>query len=147
MQTRNQVRVKALGLIRNGDRLFVAEGYHPDLQKHYYRALGGSIEFGETSLDALQREFQEEIQAELANIQYLGCIENLFTYAGQPCHELIQLYQCDFADPQFYQLDQLTFMEDPRDGINEPIIARWIECDRFKTGDLWLVPEACLEFL
>ncbi len=147
MQTRNQIRVKALGWIRDGDRLLVAEGYQPDRQKHYYRALGGSIEFGETSLEALKREFQEEIQAELKNIQYLGCIENLFTYSGQPCHELIQFYQCDFADPRFYQLAQVKFMDDSEDGTNQPVTAYWIECDRFQTGELWLVPEACLKFL
>lgn len=147
MQTRNRIQVKALGLIRDGDRLFVAEGYHPDLQKHYYRALGGSIEFGETSLDALKREFQEEIQADLTNIQYLGCIENLFTYSGQPCHELIQFYQCDFADPRFYQLDQITFMDGSKDETNQPVTAYWIAYERFKVGDLWLVPDACLKFL
>jgi NADH pyrophosphatase NudC (nudix superfamily) len=147
MQTSNRIWVKALGLIRDSDRLLVGEGYQPDLQKHYYRALGGSIEFGETSLSALQREFQEEIQAELTNIQYLGCIENLFTYLGQPCHELIQFYQCDFADPRFYQLEQITFMESATDETNQPVTAYWIECDLFRSGNLWLVPDGCLKFL
>jgi len=41
--------------------------------------MGGGVDFGETSRDALQREFQEEIQAELTNIRHLGCLENLFT--------------------------------------------------------------------
>jgi 8-oxo-dGTP pyrophosphatase MutT (NUDIX family) len=147
MQPRNQIRVKVLGLIRNGDRILVSKDYQPDVQKHYYRALGGSIEFGETSREALQREFQEELQAELINLQYLGCVENLFTYAGQRCHELIQFYQCDFVDRRFYQLEQVPFVDGASHETNQPGIAYWIECDRFKSGELWLVPEACLKFL
>ena len=60
-----QVRALVLGLIRSGDRLLVGEGYDSVKQSFFYRCLGGGVEFGETSLDALKREFQEEIQAEL----------------------------------------------------------------------------------
>ena len=70
------IRAVALGLIFQGDRVFIYEGYDPFKQRMFHRALGGGIEFGETSLEALQREFQEEIQAELTNIKYLACLEN-----------------------------------------------------------------------
>ncbi|MBF2027700.1 MAG: NUDIX domain-containing protein [Oscillatoriales cyanobacterium C42_A2020_001] len=143
MQTQNRIRVVALGLILDGDRVFVYSDYEPIKQRHFYRALGGGVEFGESSLEALQREFQEEIQAELTNIEYLGCIENRFTHLNQPKHEIIQLYRCDFADSKFYQLQEVTFF----DGNNKAISAQWVECDRFKSGELWLVPEACLQFL
>lgn len=146
----NQIRVLALGLIQDrqaaaaekGDRIFVSEGYDPVKQKTFYRALGGGVDFGETSLAALQREFQEEIQAELANIRYLGCLENLFVFDGQPGHELIQLYKCDFADPKFYELDELIFVEGDRRKK-----ALWVESDRFKSGELTLVPEQFFDYL
>jgi 8-oxo-dGTP pyrophosphatase MutT (NUDIX family) len=137
------IRAVALGLVFRGDRVFVYEGYDPNKQQMFYRALGGGVEFGETSLEALQREFQEEIQAELINIQYLGCIENIFTYGGTSYHEIVQLYRADFVDTKFYQLDELVFA----DGSAENIIARWIERDRFLSGELRLVPEACLNYL
>ncbi|NJP11733.1 MAG: NUDIX hydrolase [Leptolyngbyaceae cyanobacterium RU_5_1] len=143
MQQSNRIRVIALGLIQDGDRLFVHGGYDSHKQSNFYRALGGGVEFGETSLEALQREFQEEVQAELTNIQYLGCIENVFTYNGKPGHELIQLYRCDFADPKFYQLEQVTYFN----GGGEPIVAQWIERDRIKSGALRLVPEECVKYL
>jgi NADH pyrophosphatase NudC (nudix superfamily) len=73
MTQSHQIRLLALGLIRNGDRTFLAQGYDPVKQQTFYRALGGGVDFGETSYDALTREFQEELQAELTNIQYLGC--------------------------------------------------------------------------
>ncbi|MBW4488058.1 MAG: NUDIX hydrolase [Trichocoleus desertorum ATA4-8-CV12] len=146
----NQIRVLALGLIQDrqaaaaekGDRIFVSEGYDPVKQKTFYRALGGGVDFGETSLIALQREFQEEIQAELANIRYLGCLENLFVFDGRSGHELIQLYKCDFADPKFYELDELIFVEGDRQKK-----ALWVESDRFKSGELTLVPEQFFDYL
>ncbi len=107
----NRIRAVVLGLVRDRNRLFVSEGYDSIKQQFYYRALGGGIEFGETSLDALKREFKEEIQAELTNIQYLGCIENLFTFEGKPGHEIIQLYQCGFADRTFYDRNEITVYE------------------------------------
>jgi 8-oxo-dGTP pyrophosphatase MutT (NUDIX family) len=146
----NQIRVLALGLIQDrqaaaaekGDRIFVSEGYDPVKQKTFYRALGGGVDFGETSVTALQREFQEEIQAELANIRYLGCLENLFVFDGRAGHELIQLYKCDFAEPKFYEVDELIFVEGERQKK-----ALWVESDRFKSGELTLVPEQFFDYL
>lgn len=141
MHKPGEIRVLALGLIRDGDRLFISEGYDPIKQQTFYRAMGGGVDFGETSRNALEREFQEEIQAELSNIHYLGCLENLFTYNGQPGHEIIQLYQCDFADPKFYQVERIVFNEGKRKKT-----ALWVDLDRFKSGELTLVPEQFLTY-
>ncbi len=142
MHKQGEIRVLALGLIRDGERIFISEGYDPVKQQTFYRALGGGVDFGETSRDALQREFQEEIQAELTNIRYLGCMENLFMFNGQPGHEILQIYQCDFVDPKFYQLQQLVFSEGERKKT-----ALWVEINRFKSGELVLVPQQFLDYL
>jgi len=143
MNKPGEIRLLALGLIRDGNRIFVSEGYDPVKQETFYRALGGGVDFGETSHAALQREFQEEIQADLTNIRYLGCIENLFTFNGRQGHEIIQLYQCDFADPKFYQLESLIFSESETHKHK----ALWIDIARFKSGDFRLVPDVFFEYL
>ncbi|YAF97880.1 MAG: NUDIX hydrolase [Nodularia sp. CChRGM 3473] len=143
MSKLGQIRVLALGLIRDGERIFVSEGYDPVKQEIFYRALGGGVDFGETSQVALEREFQEEIQADLTNIRYLGCIESIFTCNGKQGHEIIQLYQCDFADTQFYQLDSLIFSESEHHKHR----ALWIDIARFKSGELRLVPEDFFKYL
>ncbi len=143
MTKHGEIRVIVLGLVQNGNRIFVSEGYDPVKQSTFYRALGGGVDFGETSLAALKREFQEEIQAELTNIRYLGCIENLFTFNARKGHEIIQLYQCDFTDPKFYQLESLVFYESEHHKHR----AIWIDIDRFKSGELILVPEEFFNYL
>lgn len=142
MHKSGEIRVLALGLIKDGDRTFISEGYDPVKQQTFYRAMGGGVDFGETSRDALQREFQEEIQAELTNIRYLGCLENLFTFNGKQGHEILQIYQCDFVDHKFYQLEQLIFNEGQRQKK-----ALWVDIKRFNSGELKLVPGEFLEYL
>jgi 8-oxo-dGTP pyrophosphatase MutT (NUDIX family) len=142
MHKPGEIRVLALGIVRQGDRVFISEGYDPAKQQTFYRALGGGVEFGESSLEALQREFQEELQAEIGNIKYLDCQENLFTFNGQPGHEILFIYECDFVDPKFYQIEEITFMEK-----NRKKRALWVDGDRFKSGELRLVPEQFFEYL
>jgi 8-oxo-dGTP pyrophosphatase MutT (NUDIX family) len=136
------IRVLALGLIRDRDRLFISQGYDEIKKQTFYRALGGGVDFGEPSEVALVREFQEELQAEIANIQYLGCLENLFSFNGKPGHEIIQLYSCDFSDRHFYNLEQMEFLEGERRKL-----ALWVETKRFLTGELVLYPQGMERFL
>jgi 8-oxo-dGTP pyrophosphatase MutT (NUDIX family) len=142
MHKSGEIRVLALGVIRDGDRIFISEGYDPVKEQTFYRVMGGGVDFGETSLEALNREFQEEIQAELENIRYLGCLENIFTFNGEPRHEIIQLYECDFVDQKFYQLESLIFAEGERKKK-----ALWVEINRFNNGELKLVPENFFDYL
>ncbi|MCT7978781.1 NUDIX hydrolase [Laspinema olomoucense] len=142
MSKKNKIRVITLGLIKDRNRLFVSEGYDSVKQQSFYRPLGGGIEFGETSLEALKREFQEEVNADLANIHYLGCVENIFIYNGKPGHEIIQLYRCDFSDRKFYELESLYFFEGKRE-----VKALWVEIDQLISGELVLVPTKLLDFI
>lgn len=142
MSKKTKIRVITLGLIQDKNRLFVSEGYDSVKHKSFYRPLGGGLDFGETSLDALKREFQEEVNADLTNIYYLGCLENIFIYNGKPRHEIIQLYRCDFSDSKFYELDSIPFFEGNREGI-----AIWVDIDRLTSGELVLVPPQLLDFI
>ncbi|MFB2937699.1 NUDIX hydrolase [Aerosakkonemataceae cyanobacterium BLCC-F154] len=143
MLREGEIRVIALGIIRDeSDRIFLAQGFDPEKQEIFYRALGGGVEFGETSCEALKREFYEEIQAELTNIKYLDCLESLFTFNGKQGHEILFVYECDFVDPKFYQLESINFNEKKRQKT-----ALWVEIEKFRSGKLKLVPEGFLTYL
>jgi len=143
MHNPNEIRFLVLGLIKDdSDRVFLSEGYDSTKQEYFYRALGGGIEFGESSLEALKREFKEELDAEVTNIQYLTCLESIFSFNGQPGHEVIQLYQCDFADSKFYEVEALTFKEGERKKV-----ARWVDLKKCRSGELKVVPETMSQYL
>lgn len=143
MHNPHEIRFLVLGLIKdNNHRVFLSQGYDASQQAYFYRALGGGIEFGETSLDALKREFKEELDASLTNIQYLTCLESIFSFNGQPGHEVIQLYQCDFTNPDFYTTEQVHFNEGKRQKV-----ARWVDIEKCRSGELNVVPEQVRQYL
>ncbi|MGB3299019.1 MAG: NUDIX domain-containing protein [Phormidesmis sp.] len=146
-----RIRPIALGLIEYADHVFVSRGQDPQTKALYCRFLGGGIEFGETSQNALMREFKEEIQAKLTDIEYITCLDNIFTFNGKPKHELIQLFRVRFVDDSFYQLDQ-AFPLVEGDGAASPAENRttqavWLPIQQVLTGEARLVPESCLKFL
>lgn len=137
------IRPIALGLIEHEGHIFVSDGEDPKTRQSFYRFLGGGIDFGETSQAALSREFQEEIQAELTDIDYITCLDNIFTLNGKPKHELIQLFRARFVDAAFYQLSE-TFPLVEGDLVTQ---AYWLDTQRVLTGECRLVPESCFKFL
>lgn len=55
------IRVITICITRRDYKNLAFEGYGHIRDQVFYRPLGGGIKFGEPSLDAVQREFREEI--------------------------------------------------------------------------------------
>lgn len=117
-----KIRPLAICVFSHNGRILVAEGYDPLKQQLFYRPLGGAIEFGEHSREALIRELREEIQAEITNLRYLGTLENIFVFNGQRGHEIVQVYDGDFLDPTFYTQERFAGYEVE---IDEPFQIVW----------------------
>ncbi len=137
------IRVVAIGIFIHDGRILVFEGRDPHDGRVFYRPLGGGIEFGERGRDALTRELREELGAEIADVSYLGIIENLFTYDGQPHHEIVLVYRARFTDPRMYDAPSSICYE--HDGT--PFLSLWKPLDEFRTGGPPLYPAGLLEFL
>ncbi len=137
-----RIRTIAIGVFRQGDRIFVMEGCDPLKKQTFYRPLGGSIEFSERAQDALKRELMEEAGAEITNIRYLGTVENIFTYNGEIGHEIVLVYEAEFADRVFYEHEWLDCHEDD----DTPFKAVWKSLDEFgEAGPLY--PDGLIDLL
>jgi 8-oxo-dGTP pyrophosphatase MutT (NUDIX family) len=106
--------------------------------------LGGGIEFGEDSRAALVREIEEELKAEVENIQLLGVLENLFVFEGQPGHEIVFVYDAEFVDKTLYQQETIQAYEH---GNNSHFIAQWQSLKQLTQNKIRLVPEGLMPFL
>ena len=137
------VRPIALCVVRHDEKLLVFEGYDTAKKDHFYRPLGGTIEFGEPSAIAAAREMAEELNTEVRNIRWLGVLENIFTVHGQTGHEIVMLYEADFVDEDMYRRSPIWGQED--DG--SPIKAVWKPMADFRAGRGRLVPEGLLAIL
>jgi ADP-ribose pyrophosphatase YjhB (NUDIX family) len=137
----DQIRVLALGIIWRGDELLLMEGYDSTKRQTFYRPLGGGVEFGERASDALIREFNEELDADLVNIRYRGTLENIFTFDDQPGHEIVLLFEAGFADTALYARGDLVAIE--ADERIPTVWKRLAEC----TDETPLYPEGLCDLL
>lgn len=138
-----RIRATALGIFWNGERIFVAELRDPVKGETFYRPLGGGIEFGERGCDTLVREMREETDLEVINVRYLGTVENIFTYLGEQGHEIVMLYEGEFADPSVYNKEVLEC----REANDESFIAVWKRLDDFGKGAPPLYPIDLMDLL
>ncbi|QLQ16795.1 MAG: NUDIX domain-containing protein [Micropruina sp.] len=95
-------KVKAYCVLLNAERThhLVWRGYDPAKAQEFHRLLGGHVEFGEYSRDAVVREIEEELGVHLADPELLGLVENVFDYDNKPGHEVIFVYVADVPDPR-----------------------------------------------
>ncbi|MGB8984544.1 MAG: NUDIX hydrolase [Anaerolineales bacterium] len=141
----NRIRPIAICLFRNNDRILVMECYDPLKNEHFYRPLGGGIEFGESSRETICRELMEELNLEVDrdSLRYLAALENIFTFNGVPGHEIVLVYDGALKDPRAYEQAVLSGKE----ASGENIRAMWKDLHAFGEGKCILYPTGLLEML
>jgi ADP-ribose pyrophosphatase YjhB (NUDIX family) len=117
------VRVKAICVFRDGVRILAIDGSDPVTGERFWVPVGGRVELGETSREALIREMSEELSAELRDIKLLGVLENIFTFRGEQGHEITFVYDARFVDESVYEQSEIV----GREGDIQLFTARWIE--------------------
>lgn len=65
---------------------------HKNKKDPFWTLIGGRIQLGEDSGQAVEREFEEELGIPVRAKQLLCSVENFFTYKGRPYHEYSFIY-------------------------------------------------------
>ncbi len=76
----NKIRPNVLVIIEKNNKLLAQKGTDTITGEVFYRLLGGGIEFGESSHEALKREIVEELGAHILSEELLCVTENIFDY-------------------------------------------------------------------
>jgi ADP-ribose pyrophosphatase YjhB (NUDIX family) len=137
-------RAIVLGVVEHQGRILleVIDGKHEKGTGTYYRPPGGGIEHGELSQEALIREFQEELRAEVVNPRFLGVLENVFRVEESVGHEVAFLYTVDFADLSLYEREMLPLIEG-----DVHADAVWVSLDEIWNGEKLLYPRGLDDLL
>lgn len=137
-----RIRPIALCVFQHEGRILVYEGHDSVTRTHFFRPLGGGIEPGETSRNAVAREIAEELHLQGNDFKLLGVLENIFTLDGEPKHEIAFVYDGRFADESVYTRAELHGIE----ANGTPLLATWRSLASFDDGQR-LVPEGLRELL
>lgn len=129
------IRATVLGALRHPDtdEYLVQNVPTPAEPGTARRFVGGGIEFGETSDEALEREFREELGVAVEAGPVLGTVENLYRWDGEAGHDLAVVREARFADASLYDRETFRGVED--DGVFE------YEADWRSFGDLLESPQ------
>jgi 8-oxo-dGTP pyrophosphatase MutT (NUDIX family) len=118
-------RVVALAWIRRPgtNEILVSNSRDELIGVRFQRLFGGGVEFGERGEEALRRELREELGVALGGARLAGVVENLFVFEGFPGHEVMLVYETEFADASLYEKDIFQGIEE------EPKIGVWRDLD------------------
>lgn len=111
----NYIRPISLAVLRRpGDKaLLLDAGYDSKKHSSFYRPLGGGIDFGERSEEALIREFMEEIGKEIEVVKPICVDENIFVYNGEQGHQIMFVHECKFVNEADYSIEKIQGVEKP----------------------------------
>ena len=132
-------------LFRHGNRILVSEAHDSTKNDRYCRPIGGGVEFGEHSRDAMLREILEELGTDdVENLKLVGVLESIFRYEGGQGHEVVFVYDAAFRDKRMYEKGEIEGYES---GIDARFIAYWRSPKELEQMQIRLVPEGLVELL
>ena len=137
-----RIRPLAICLLRRNGSILVNEAHDHVKNQRFCRPIGGGIEFGESGAEAVTREIHEELNANVSNLQFVGTLENIFTYNGSLGHEIVLIYDGQFSDSSLYQRDFIRGVE----SNGQSFQAHWRGVESF-CSELPLYPNGLLELL
>ena len=120
-----------------GIRYYLPKAYDPNKDEYFFRPIGGGIEFGETSVQAIEREVLEEIQQQIAQPKLICVLENLFSFDGQQGHEIVFVNDAEFVDSALYKEAEIQGHE--TNGFT--YIAQWLSREQIEFSQSPVYPK------
>jgi ADP-ribose pyrophosphatase YjhB (NUDIX family) len=135
------IRPIAIGVVRREDEILAMAVADDSGTVKGWRPLGGGVAFGERAVDAVRREYMEELGLSITEPRLLAVLENIYEHHGAPGHEIVFVYETSFEDRSAYERDGFDCCEgDMR------LTARWIALTRFEDeGAPALYPDGLMQ--
>lgn len=104
-----RITFRALALVWRGPELLMLRVDAQSGRVKGYRPMGGGVEFGETSEEAMRREIMEELNTTCTSITLRGYAENVYEINGATGHEIVAFYDVKIADESIFTLEQVPY--------------------------------------
>lgn len=127
MLDNNKFNYRVSALVRKGNKVLL----HKSRKDDFYAFPGGRVKIGESSIEALKREFEEEIGEQIEVQEFVGMVENFFEYNQKKYHELMLVFEVEFDNKELYDVDKIKGLEE--DGKIEFV---WTDINEIKNMDV-----------
>lgn len=142
MSIPKRIRPISICLFYNNGKILATKAFDEVKKETFYRSIGGGIEFGESGIEAIEREVTEELGVEIENIKELGIFESIFVYNGKQGHEFVMVFDADFKDKNFYNKNEIKVTEGDLVGT-----AYWLTIEEIINKKVILYPESLPKLL
>ncbi len=119
--------VRVSGLIVKDNKILVQRPKN----KNEYALPGGHLKFGETTKEALKREYKEETGADIICRRLLWVEECFWKWNGKPAHNISFYYLADFCS-DFSFLEEFKSFKD-----NDDMLYGWISIDKLNNIEIY----------
>ena len=117
-----KLNVRAAGIIIHNNKLLV----HRNINKNHYALIGGRIEIGENSEQAIKREIQEELGKEIEITGETATIENFFEMDSQKYHEIMFVHKAEFVNEEDKKIETTIENIEGKDYLKY----EWVDLDK-----------------
>lgn len=121
-------------LVERDGKLLLCKGYDKVKNETFFRFIGGTVNFGENTEEAVRREIKEELDSDIENLHFLTVIESIFTYEGKKSHEIVFLYKGDLYSQEIYKKKFIPIAD------AEEFPAEWVPISDVLEGKVILYP-------
>jgi len=128
--------LKVMLVIEHDGKLLAGKGYDEAKDEHFYRLLGGGVNFQETTEEAIRREIKEELDSEIEDLRLLDTVENIFEYNGEKGHEICFIYDGELANTSLFNKEKIHIVEETYE-----FDAHWVPVREFLEKDAQLYPK------
>lgn len=136
------IKVKAMAIVARDDGSILATlGTDTVSGEKFARIPGGHVELSETAESTVKREMLEEFGSELEDIEFVKVMENIFTYLGEPGHEIVFVYRANLKNRDLYEKETLNILDKPS------VQAVWVSRAHIESGEIPLYPKGLPELL
>lgn len=111
MKDNSQIVIKSIGVFVKDGKTLASRGFDEKKGESFCRGIGGSVNFRETSEEAMKREVKEELGCEVESLKLIDVIENIFTFNGEDRHQIVFLYTGDLSNQDLYKKDKIHIVE------------------------------------
>ena len=106
-----EIDQKVMLVVIHDGQLLVSKGYDKTKNQHFYRLLGGGVNFQEKAEDAIRREIREELSSEIENLKLLDVVQNIFEYDGKKGHQICFVYTGNLTNKSVFGKETIHVVE------------------------------------